>query len=188
MLSVPDTSRPRGGLQSDDNDRGFARVRHHILENALMVIPVVGVLLAASAGALTSAVLAALFRLMRLGMIGAPVIGLAIGGGSSVALQLLGGGALQFLPETGMIDWPPVIATMGGGAACAAIASFCILLMRLGGRAHPVLARRPRRARRFRTRRVSPRRPPPTGRATRRPAPRRERPPETLAVIAGSRD
>ncbi len=149
-----------------------------------MVIPVVGFLLAAAAGAAANAVLAALFRLTRIGLIGAPIIGFAIGGVSSILLQLLGGGALRFLPETGMIDWPPVVATMGGGAACAAVAALCVALMRLGGRAHPFLKRRPRQPRRLRSRRVAMRQPAPL----RRKRERKGRFAERLAAIAGSRD
>ena len=149
-----------------------------------MVIPVVGILLAAAAGAATSAVLAALFRLTRVGLLGAPLIGFLIGGVSSILLQALGGGALQFLPETGMIDWPPVVATMGAGGACAAIASFCVALMRLGGRAHPFLKRKPKQPRRFRSRRVTSRQ---KSRSVTTKA-RSRRFAERLATIAGTRD
>lgn len=123
-----------------------------------MVTLVVGILIGACAGALVGGALAAASRSMRLGLVGAPFIGASLGGASYLLLQAIGGGVLRFVPETGMVDWPPVVATLVAGGGCAGVASICIALMRLGSRAHRIGRNRRRAPTRRYARRSSVRR------------------------------
>lgn len=95
---------------------------------------IVGMTLAAVAGALAAGGVARAWRLARLGRIGAPLLGALVSAPAAFLLQNLGAGNLGFQPGVGLIDWPPVASSVVVGAVCAGIAAGSVGLMRVGGR------------------------------------------------------
>ena len=95
---------------------------------------IVGLVMGVVTGATAGAVLAHVWRLARIGAIGAPVLAGFAGGCASALLQLLGAGELRFQPEIGLIDWRPVVSTLVASGGVGFIAIGAIGLTRTGSR------------------------------------------------------
>lgn len=91
---------------------------------------IAGMLLAALAGGGAVYALNRLWRASRAGLLGAPLLGALSAAAASAALQLVGAGELRFTAPSGQIHWPPVISTLGAGAACGLLAAVTLTLLR----------------------------------------------------------